>query len=227
MKPNDFWKGVREELDTYNLLCHPFYQAWAAGELTPEEIGFYAWQYLNHVTAFPTYLTALHCRLLDGATRRAILANAAEEEAQGTAHADLWAQFAAEMDPARVSRECEIVPEIRRLVQSYRDMAQNATPPVALGAFYSYESQVPLLDEVKLAGLKSFYGASDAACAYFEVHRTADIRHATVWSRLIDHWVDENPRSTLEVLNGVKRGAKALWYALDGIESRRQTLSFQ
>jgi pyrroloquinoline-quinone synthase len=224
---NDFWTVVRKELDTYDLLSHPFYLAWTAGDLVPEEIGFYAWQYLNHVAAFPTYLTALHSRLSDGATRRAILANAAEEEAQGTAHADLWEQFASEMDPDRGLGKCEILPEVRRLVQSYRDMAQNATPPMALGAFYAYESQVPMLAEAKLAGLKAFYGASDAACAYFELHRTADIRHTKAWGRLIDHSIEKNPRCALEVLDGVKRGAMALWYALDGIETKRQTLLTQ
>jgi pyrroloquinoline-quinone synthase len=227
MKLNDFWTTASEQLRAYDLLSHPFYQAWTAGELTPEELGFYGWQYLQHVAAFPTYLTALHCRLPDGATRRVILRNAWEEEAHGIPHADLWRQFVSEMDPTLSEKGSEALPEVRRLVDTYSDMARYATPPMALGAFYAYESQVPAVAEAKLAGLRSFYCASDAACVYFELHRTADIEHAKVWRRLIDALIEENPRNALEVLDGVKRGAKALWYALDGIEAARQTLAIK
>jgi pyrroloquinoline-quinone synthase len=227
MKRNDFWTAAIEQLRAYDLLSHPFYQAWTAGELTPGELGFYAWQYLHRVAAFPSYLTALHCRLPDGATRKAILANAWEEEGHGTTHADLWRQFASEMEPAPSKEGSEALPEVRRLVDSYRDLAHYATPPMALGAFYAYESQVPSVAEAKLAGLKAHYGASDAAYAYFELHRTADIVHATVWRTLIDNSIEENPRTAIEVLDGVKRGAKALWYALDGIEANRGTLAVE
>ena len=50
------------------------------------------------MTAFPTFLSALHCRLPDGALRRAVLRNLAEEEVEGRAHSDLWLDFAKAWD---------------------------------------------------------------------------------------------------------------------------------
>jgi pyrroloquinoline-quinone synthase len=221
MNRTDFWTSAGEELRAYALLSHPFYKAWTAGELTREDLGFYGWQYLHHVAAFPTYLTALHCRLPDCATRRAILCNAWEEEAQLTPHADLWRQFACAVNPAKSEGTAKILPEIRCLVETYRGMAESAPPPTALGAFYAYEWQVPAVAEAKLTGLTRFYGASGAACEYFELHRTADLKHREVWRTLINDSIKENPGSAREALDGVRRGARALWHALHGIEAAR------
>lgn len=220
----DLWMRVREEIHKYDLLVHPFYRAWTARELTRKEIGFYAAQYLHHVAAFPTYLTALHCRLPDGEVRRAILWNAADEEVHGVSHADLWKQFVCEMNPVAASGAHQILPEMHQLVKTYRDIAEHAPLSTALGAFYAYASQVPQIAEEKRAGLKSFYAASDAACEYFTLHTTAELHHANVWRTLIDHCIHEDHTSAEKALRGVNRGAKALWRALDGIEAARRRL---
>lgn len=223
MTHQEFWAQVAEELRPYDLLKHPFYQAWSAGDLTPAELGFYGRQYLQHVAAFPTYLTALHSRLPEGRTRSAVLRNAAEEEVKGTAHADLWRQFVAGIDPDGRAQETEIVPEVRDLVDTYREMGRSTPPAAALGAFYAYESQVPRIAEEKRNGLRNFYGADDATCAYFTLHRTADVHHANVWRGLIDQAIEERGETAaVEALDGVRRGARALWQALDGIEAARQ-----
>lgn len=224
LQENDFWDTVHEVLRTYDLLAHPFYEAWTAGELTPEDLALYGQQYLNHVAAFSTYLTGLHCRLPDTPMRRAILNNAWEEEADGIAHADLWRQFAGTISPGEPVPTDTVLPAIRRLIESYREMAQYSPPPMALGAFYAYESQVPEIAEAKLAGLRRFYGAGDETCAYFEVHRTRDRAHAQVWRDLIDQAIEEKPSAAIEVLDGVKRGARSLWLALDEIEATRLAL---
>jgi pyrroloquinoline-quinone synthase len=225
MTLNDFWPRVGEEIRRHDLLTHRFYRAWTAGQLTRRELVFYAQQYLHHVAAFPAYLTALHCRLPDGATRRAVLRNAAEEEIHGTSHADLWRQFASGMGTSENGVSNEMLPEIRNLVKAYVEMAAHASPATALGAFFAYESQVPRVAEEKLAGLKSFYAAGDTACAYFVLHATADVDHANVWRRLIDNCIEENGACAEEALDGVMRGAKSLWNALDGIDAARQCLA--
>lgn len=224
MSLNGFWTGVREELRRYDLLTHPFYQAWSAGKLTRREIGYYGSQYLNHVAAFPTCLTALHCRLPEGAMRRAILRNAAEEEVDGRAHADLWRQFVREIEPEQAAHAEAVLPEMEGLTAIYRDLARDAAPAAALGAFYAFESQVPRIAAEKLAGLRKFYGANEAACEYFTVHLTADVHHANVWRTLIDESIQENAANAEQAMEGVRRGAYALWQALDGIDAARQHL---
>lgn len=219
MTLKDFWTCVREELHKYNLLKHPFYRAWSAGQLTRKELGFYGSQYLHHVTAFPTYLTALHSRLPEGLTRSAILRNAAEEEITGLSHADLWRQFVKGVEAAPRTDHHDILPEMQHLIDTYREIARVNTLPVALGAFYAYESQVPSVAREKAAGLKRFYNADNPTCEYFTLHMIADAHHADVWHRLINHCVYEDTACAQEALNGVTRGAEALWHALDGIDA--------
>jgi pyrroloquinoline-quinone synthase len=64
-------------------LKHPYSQAWTAGELTKEDLKFYAEQYYHQFSKFPAYLTAFHSRFPEGAMRRDVLANAYEEECIG------------------------------------------------------------------------------------------------------------------------------------------------
>ena len=80
MSSNEVWASVASILAKYDLLKHPFYQAWSKGELTHADLKFYGEQYVAHVAAFPAYLTALHARMPEGAARKAVLANAVEEE---------------------------------------------------------------------------------------------------------------------------------------------------
>jgi pyrroloquinoline-quinone synthase len=219
MIPNQLWAEVDAVLGKYDLLKHPFYQAWTKGELTREQLGSYGQQYLHHVAAFPAYLTALHSRLPEGSTRKAILANAADEEIDGGSHADLWRQFVSGMGASDSGEETLL--EVSELVSRYQQLAREGSLPAALGALYAYESQVPRVSESKLAGLKKHYGADEATSAYFKLHMTADIYHSNVWRQLINKCVEQDASCADEVLAGVDAGASALWRALDGIEAAR------
>src|ERR1700677_1964616 len=95
-----FFLALDARLDRYDLLQHPYYQAWSAGELTKDDLREYAAEYWHHVSAFPAYLSGLHSRLPDGRLRRTVLENLADEEGllhagkDGRAHSDLWMDFA-------------------------------------------------------------------------------------------------------------------------------------
>src|SRR5438477_9707296 len=92
-----FWNELESRIAKHDLLCHPFYKAWSAGELTREDLREYSADYYHHVAAFPTYLSALHSRLADGHLRRTVLANLAAEEIEGVPHSELWLDFAEAM----------------------------------------------------------------------------------------------------------------------------------
>jgi pyrroloquinoline-quinone synthase len=239
-------QAVAETLARYDLLTHPFYTAWSRGELTRAQLHQYGEQYLQHVAAFPTYLTALHARLPEGPTRRAVLNNAFEEEADGRSHADLWRDFIAGMAStedchldrsaqARSGETCispdraATLPEIAALVATFRETAQTASPACAIAAFHAYESQVPRIAATKRKGLVEHYGADAATCEYFRVHETADVHHAKVWTSLLEQELAiaaaKGPEAVAaceaEILHGTELAAKALWVALDGIEGQR------
>ena len=227
---NNLWKSVDEILARHDLLTHPFYKAWSAGELTREQLAFYGEQYLAHVAAFPAYLTALHARLPEGETRRAVLRNAFEEEADGRSHADLWRDFVAGMGGERRA-DGEKQPEIKALVGTFDSMAREEATAAALAAFYAYESQVPRVAKEKRRGLTEWYGADRKTAEYFRVHETADVHHAAVWRELVEREMTAAEEISLAaaeaceaaVLRGTERAAKALWRALDGIESARKS----
>jgi pyrroloquinoline-quinone synthase len=224
MEEQTFWEGLNERIARYDLLCHPFYKAWSAGELTRDDLREYSAQYYHHVAAFPTYLSALHSRLTDGTLRRAVLRNLYEEELDGAPHSELWLDFAEGMGNDREAvRKQQAIPEVGALMQTFRNLAQEHSTASALGAFYAYESQVPRIAEVKARGLRELYGADEGTCRYFVLHTTLDVGHAFVWRRQLQQVVNSNSSESCaaEALQGAEQGARALWAALDGIEARR------
>src|ERR1700692_2053135 len=118
-----FWSRFEERVAPFNLLQHPFYQAWSKGELTRQDLREYSAEYWHHVSAFPAYLSALHSNLPDGKLRRLVLENLADEEGlqDGAPHSDLWMDFAHGMGANEADvRAREIAPEMRALIEHYR-----------------------------------------------------------------------------------------------------------
>lgn len=221
-----FWDRFEERTAPYNLLTHPFYQAWSHGELTREDLREYATEYWHHVSAFPTYLSTLHSRLPDSELRREVLRNLVEEEGvdAGTArpHSDLWMDFAEGMGATRSEVEAHTVqPEMAALLATFRSAMQEPTPAAALAALYAYESKVPAIAATKADGLAQHYSADAATAKYFTVHQTADVAHAAVWRELIEKQIAADPAAEEAALEAGERAARALWTALDGIERER------
>lgn len=211
----------------YDLLCHPFYQAWSEGKLTREDLRDYALDYHEHVKAFPSYLAELAMRLEECETRRAVLANMTDELGRGEgadaspAHAELWMDFAEGMG---ARENChQPMDEIKDLVAHYNDVASQGTTEEALAAFYAYESQVPRIATEKERGLRAWYGADDRTCRYFTLHQTADLYHSQVWRKLLEKNLTKDPAVANKALEAAENAAKALWTVLDGMEARRQS----
>jgi len=221
----EFFRELDARVAKYDLLCHPFYKAWSAGDLSHEDLRGYALDYYQHVNAFPSYLAALALRLNDGELRRAVLANMRDEQGgegeAAEAHSDLWMDFAEGMGAARNALGHESVPEVKRLVKHFAQVAEEGTPAEALAAFYAYESQVPRVATEKDRGLRERYGAGERTTRYFRLHATADVYHANVWREQLAKRVEEDPKAATQALDAAGNAAKALWTALDGIESRR------
>jgi pyrroloquinoline-quinone synthase len=223
-----FFEQAEERIERYNLLKHPFYTAWTAGELTHEDLRAYASQYWHHVAAFPSYLSALHSRLEDGSMRRMVAANLADEEGvsapDGRAHSDLWMDFAKGMGANEADVKAQALnSETQQLIETFRKTASESSPAAALAALYAYESRVPAIAREKACGLKNHYGADAATARYFTLHQTADVLHAGVWRDLISGELERNPSAANEALAAAEQAAAALWSALDGIEQERQT----
>ncbi len=232
MTTAEFFEQLDTRIGKYDLLCHPFYKAWSAGELTRDDLREYAQDYYHHVEAFPSYLAALGMRLEEGELRRAVLANMCDEKGVDgrpgrdsvphlVPHSDLWLDFAEGMGSSRNLEWHSPVPEIRQLIRHFHHVASEGSPEDALAAFYAYESQVPRVAAEKERGLRAMYGADDKTCGYFALHATADVYHSRVWRKQLEKRIAAHPETAEAALDAAENTAHALWRALDGIEGRR------
>jgi pyrroloquinoline-quinone synthase len=229
MNTAEFFERLEAAISKYDLLCHPFYRAWAAGQLSRDDLREYARQYYHQVEAFPCYLAEIALRLDEGELRRAVLANMCDEKGAGASgpdsvpHSELWLDFAEGMGARRDMRWHLPVAEVRELIRHFHSVASEGTPEEALAAFYVYESQVPRIAKDKERGLRQLYGADDKACGYFSLHATADIYHSTVWRKQLEKRLAANPEAAEAALDAAEDTARMLWKALDGIDAARVT----
>ncbi len=125
MNTTQFFERLEASIARHDLLCHPFYKTWSAGELTRDDLREYACQYYHHVEAFPWYLAELALRLDEGELRRAVLANMCDEKGaaggsekdsvpHSEPHSELWLDFAEGMGARRDLRGHQPLPEIKR-----------------------------------------------------------------------------------------------------------------
>ncbi|HEX3572149.1 MAG TPA: CADD family putative folate metabolism protein [Acidobacteriaceae bacterium] len=219
-----FFSALEGRIERYDLLKHPYYQAWSKGELTRDDLREYASEYWHHVSSFPAYLSALHSQLPDGKLRRSILENLADEEGlqDGVPHSDLWMDFARGMGAENSAvRNRVIGSETRALLDHYRS-TMSKSPVEALAALYAYESRVPAIAKTKAEGLERHYGTDAATRRYFTIHTTADVQHARVWKELLSAELASHPENAEAALQAAEDAAHALWRTLDGIEAGRQ-----
>ena len=222
-----FFQQLEASISRHDLLCHPFYRAWAAGELTRDDLREYSRHYYHHVDAFPSYLAELALRLEEGELRRAVLANMCDEKGAAGAvpHSKLWLDFAEGMGARRDMMLHLPAAEIRELIRYFHRVASEGTPEEALAAFYAYESQVPRVAKEKERGLREVYGADAKTCGYFALHATADIYHSNVWRQQLEKRLAANPETAQPALDAAESTARLLWQVLDGIEAARMTLA--
>ncbi len=228
MTAKEFFEELDGRIAKYNLLCHPFYKAWSAGELSRDDLRDYAQDYYYHVAAFPEYLAELAVRLEEGELRRAVLANMCDEKGgedafgePAAAHSELWLDFAEGMGARRPILGHKPLPEITELTSFFHRIASQGTPEEALAAFYAYESQVPRVAKEKERGLREIYGADEKTRGYFGLHATADVQHSQVWRQQLGKRLEADPQAEENALKAGEDAAEALWHALDGIEARR------
>ena len=214
---NQYLDKIDNDVAEKHLLEHPFYLAWARGELSREALTDYARQYYHHVAAFPTYLSAVHAHCDDQTTRKQILSNLIDEEAGSPNHPELWKRFANalgidDVDLVRTQKQ----PETQKLIDAFRSVCGEASTAEGLAALYAYESQIPAICESKIDGLKKYYGFTDPKhYEYFSIHIEADREHSAAERKLLSGYIDNRNIDNLRA--SVRRVLDALWEMLSGV----------
>jgi pyrroloquinoline-quinone synthase len=214
---NQYLDKIDNDISGKHLLKHPFYLAWTRGELSREALIDYARQYYHHVAAFPTYLSAVHAKCDDQATRKQLLSNLIDEEAGSPNHPELWKQFAKSLGVDDVDLAMtEKQPETKNLIDTFRAICSEGSTAEGLAALYAYESQIPAICESKIDGLKNRYGFNDPKhYEYFSVHIEADREHSAAERKMLGAYIDNNNFESVK--ESVNRVLNALWQMLSGV----------
>lgn len=205
-------------IEQHHLLKHPFYRAWSEGSLPKESLQLYAEQYYHHVRSFPENLRTLGARS-SGKLAEIIGENVAEELNPAAPHPVLWRQFANALDVSDAALDrSRPLPGVAALLDTYEEASAQGSSAFAVACFYAYEAQAPEISTQKIAGLKRYYGITDArALEYFAVHEEADVRHRAAWRIWLESAKDAD---SFGVLCTAERSLKALWGALDAVYPR-------
>lgn len=199
------WERIEESRNRHNVLEHPFYQRWSAGELELGELARYAGQY-RHATAAIARLSAEAADAAPPEHRDELRAHAAEEEA----HIGLWDGFVEGVggeigaEPTSETTDC------------VRAWTADDGYLESLARLYAIESGQPQIAEVKRQGLKEFYGIDEGpATEYFKVHESMDVEHASEARRLIEEAI--TPEDEDAIVNAAESAFAANWRLLDGV----------
>jgi len=197
------WERIESARERWNVLEHPFYQRWSAGELTGEELARYSGQYRHAVEAVAT----ISADVAELAPERAQLRSHAVEEA---AHVELWDGFVA---AAGGDVAAEPTAETAECVESW---TENDGLVAGLARLYAIESGQPAISRTKREGLVERYGFSDGAgTAYFRVHETRDVEHAAETRELIEEVAGSADSDA--IVAEAEAAFRANWRLLDGV----------
>lgn len=193
----DFFARIDTARERWNVLEHPFYTRWERGELTEDELAYYAGQYRHAVVAL--------------ADASAQVVEHADHAAEERAHIALWDDFAA-------SAGAEPAPARPETVECVEAWTAGRTPTETLAILYAVESTQPEISRTKLRGLVEHYGRSEdgPGTAYFRVHAERDVVHARQARELLEARLtaDDVDRAAVLAENALRANCRLL----DGVK---------
>ncbi len=197
------WSRIEDARERWNVLRHPFYRRWSAGELKPDELARYSGQYRHAVEA----IAAVSEDAAQAAPERAELRRHAAEERE---HVSLWDGF---VSAAGGDTGAAPTPETNECVRAWsadRDLAGS------LVTLYAIESGQPEISRIKRQGLVQRYGFTDGdGTAYFSLHEQRDTEHAAEARELLEELVADHDEDRLVAT--AEDAFRANWRLLDGI----------
>lgn len=200
---SNIWDRIEESRSRWNVLDHPFYQRWSAGELSREELARYSSQYRHAVEA----IAAMSAASAGEAPGQENLSDHADEE---LAHVALWDGFVGAVGG---SGSAAPTAETAECVRTWT-LADGLLPTLA--RLYAIESGQPEISRVKREGLVELYGIADGSgTEYFRVHEGRDAGHAAEVRELIDERA--RPADADGLVAAAESAFRANWTLLDGV----------
>ena len=196
------WERIESSRERWDVLRHPFYQRWTAGELSAGELARYSGQYRHAVQAIATMSESVAGDLPD---RTELRRHAAEERG----HVRLWDGF---VEAAGGDASDDASPETAGCVATWT----SGDALVTLARLYAVESGQPDISRTKREGLLERYGFGDGAgTAYFRIHEHRDTEHAQQARELVDELAGAADAD--RVVAAAESAFRANWRLLDGV----------
>ncbi len=200
-----------------NVLEHPFYVRWSAGELSPDELALYAGEYREAVLALAE-ASSLAARAASAGHDAGLRRHAVEEQE----HVALWDAFASAAN-ATASANAGRVAGLPLAATRACARAWTAGESLLehLAVLYAIEAGQPQISQTKLDGLTRHYGfsAEGPATEYFRLHGWLDVQHARSSGELIEELCATATEAEQQL--AVQRARDALagnWELLSGVE---------
>lgn len=208
----NFWTRLEAVREQCNVLEHPFYQRWSAGELSADELAHYAGEYHHAVVALAAASRSA-ANLADPISEPGLRSELEEHAAEEEGHIALWEDFARAVGGAPSSTPN---PETLSCAEAWTGEPQRPLLD-SLVALYAIESAQPAISATKRAGLSAHYAVQEGpATAYFELHEQLDIEHAAAAKALISERLEGADEDRL--LARAESVLQANWLLLDGVE---------
>jgi len=224
MEKKDFFHALEEARAPGHSGGHPLSRAWAQGELTRAQLGFYATQHFYYIDPIPQQFAHFFARLPDLDGRRIMLENLLGEEMPDQPekrHPELMLKFGV---ACGLERQAMIDAEKnQKILAGARGMrawiwemvAFRSLAEACAGIMVALEGQLPTLYPKYVDAMEKM-GFSDDDLEFFHVHIVADIEHAGAGLELT-HRYATTPELQQHAIAAVRASGAMRWRMLDGI----------
>lgn len=205
---------------------HAFSRAWAAGELSREQLGEWAIQHFYYIDPIPQQFAALYARLPDLDARQHLLENLLGEEMPACPekrHPDLLRKFAracgvSEERILRAEHQGLILPGARAMRAWIWELSTIRTLGEACaGIMVALEGQLPTLYPKYVEAMRKMH-FSDDDLEFFIVHIENDTEHAHVGLELTARY-STTPEQQERAIAAVRASAEMRFAMLDDIHA--------